>query len=392
MKKITNTPNLGRGVAKNKHEPGLKNELSLLNCIKVEGWIREFEAALVTGMSQYTVGIVSRRLAEKGQIFRDKCKNYNTVKTKKQKRNRLENFDGNPGFFLRLTATGASRVNGKSGKDIPIPAAWRHHAVAIQTLHFLATKFKCGFETEACVRHTQQAGKIPDGQLILCNSKYFFEQERSYKKGKDLLTQTKNIAQLAASGTICHVAYPYPAEICGINHEVNHTNSIRHLWGNCDTSLINLVRCHFDSLTAFQNMHASRFEIIDLPQMFNTAASRKKLSNNSNKIIGFNWCMAEQLKNDGSRHINAVLTLGDEIQFEGIFTEGMSEDDNHILEVPAYGNTEIACADLQSFDNFVKYHQTKIVREIEGELKMCAMQIKANEEEDYRINCSYSLP
>jgi len=70
---------------KNGQELGLKNEESLLNCIKMQGWIREREASLITGMSDYTVGVVARRLEGKGEIFRDRTL-------------------GNVGHFLRLTA------------------------------------------------------------------------------------------------------------------------------------------------------------------------------------------------------------------------------------------------------------------------------------------------
>lgn len=111
---------LGRAAGKKKsgQETGLENELEMLACIMANGWIREYELHLVTGMSKFTVWKISRRLAVQEQIFRSRP-------------------FGNAGYFLRLAPAGAKRINGKSGKCIKIPASWPHHSLAIQTLNYL---------------------------------------------------------------------------------------------------------------------------------------------------------------------------------------------------------------------------------------------------------------
>ena len=172
-------------------ELGLINEMSLLSCIKQQTWVRESEASLLTGMSIYTIGMVSRRLEKKGEIYRDRIK-------------------GNAGYFLRLKATGAARVNGQSGKDVDIPKSWAHDALAIQTLHALAQQLNCGYESEASLRHhLPRSGKIPDGCLISAFDKYYFEQELSIKTGRRWLhRQTDEVIKQAQMGSICFVAYP----------------------------------------------------------------------------------------------------------------------------------------------------------------------------------------
>jgi hypothetical protein len=45
MNDVTSTGDLSRGVGKSGQELGLENELILLNCIKIEGWVRENEAS-----------------------------------------------------------------------------------------------------------------------------------------------------------------------------------------------------------------------------------------------------------------------------------------------------------------------------------------------------------
>lgn len=366
----------GHAAGKSGQELGLQNELALLNCIKTQGWIREYEAAFITGMSLYMVGVVSRRLANNGQIFREQCKNRKSDKTKRQKRNRLEIFDGNTGFFLRLTAIGADRVGGKSGKDISIPATWRHHAMAIQTLHFLASKFKCKFETEACFRHQPQSNKIPDGRLVSENTEYYFEQENTRKSGDYLQKQTAHITNMASKGITCFVAYPYPESIAnGIDHETRHTNSIRHNWGSPAAPLINFVRCTFKTLIDFQNMHVNSFEIINLPSMFETADSKKTRPGITDQVKGFKWEMSESSDSEGSRQINAVLRHNGENLFEGIFIEGISFDDTHKLSKHGYIQLE-AAADELTFAEFVRNQQKEIENAEQGMINLSELYVQ----------------
>jgi len=381
----------GHAAGKNGQELGLKNELTLLRCIKTEGWVREHEASLITGMSLYMIGKVSRRLAKKNQIYRNQSKNQSQIMTKKLKPNCKEQFEGNAGFFLRLTAAGADRVDGKSGKDIGIPACWRHHAMAIQTLHFLAKNLGCSFETEASMRHRVQSGRIPDGRLVSDSAKYYFEQEHSRKSGKYLRLQTEGITQLAKNGVLCHVAYPFPPAICGgVDHETRQTNSIRHRWGSSPAPRIKLVRCHFDSLLAYQNMHVSRFEVIELPAMVSTAASKKNQPGVTDQMMGFRWTMNDHPGGYGKpRRIDAILKHCDEIHFEGTFMEATIDDDCHFLKTS--GGCIYAQEDSyeQTFDEFVRLQQKEIENQAEGDMRMCA--ITAEEEERERQKNGLSI-
>lgn len=382
----------GHAAGKNGQELGLKNELTLLNCIKTEGWIREHEASLITGMSPYMIGMVSRRLAGKGHIYRSQSKNQNQIGAKKQKPNCRERFEGNAGFFLWLTAAGADRVDGKSGKDIKIPASWRHHALAIQTLHYLAGLHDCEFETEASMRRRPHAGKSPDGRLVSDSAKYYFEQERTKKSGKHYLgKQTENITQLAKNGSNCYIGYPYPASICGgISHETRQTNSIRHRWGSSPAPRIKLVRCHFDSLLAYQNMHVSRFEVIELTAMVSTAASKKNQPGVTDQVMGFRWTMNDHPGGYGKpRRIDAILKHCDEIHFEGTFTEATIDDDCHFLKTS--GGCICAQEDSyeQTFNEFVRLQQKEIENQAEGDMRMCA--ITAEEEERERQKNGLSI-
>lgn len=360
----------GHAARKNGQELGLKNELTLLDCIKMEGWVREHEASLITGMSPYTIGMVSRRLAEKGHIYRERLTKVDHIHRKRP--------EGNTGYFLRLMTAGADRVDGKSGKDIKIPACWRHHAMAIQTLHFLAKDIGCSFETDASLRHRVQSGKIPDGRLVSDSAKYYFEQERTKKSGKYLAKQTEVITQLAKNGTICHIAYPFPASVCGgISHETRQTNSIRHRWGSSPAPRIKLVRCHFDSLLAYQNMRVSRFEVIDLPAMVSTAASRKDQPGVTDQVMGFRWTTTEHRGQYGKPpRVDAVLKHCDEIHFEGTFTKATTYDDYHILREIG-GCIYAQCyGDEMTFDEFVRWQQKEIEKQAEGDMRLCALNAR----------------
>lgn len=350
MKKATNPANIGLAAgSKNGQELGLENEEMLLNCIKMQGWIREREAGLITGMSDYTVGVVSRRLAGRAEIFR-------------------ERVHGNAGYFLRLSAQGAERANGKNGKDISIPNCWRHHALAIQTLHFLAGEYGCKFETEASMRRRFPSGKFPDGKLEKCGMQFFFEQELSRKSGKLLRKQVETITRLANENFTCHVAYPYPPAICGgIDHETRQTNALRHKWGSPSAPNIKLVRCYFDSKLALHNMRPSRFEIIDLPDMVNTPASRKPQPGITEQVKGFRWERREisalPLCTEATLRHNGILKL------QCIFIEGLDEDEPHIMKVA--GNIEAASSEENQTIHEFMHEQMKFIEKIiENELMM----------------------
>ena len=335
----------GKAASKNGQELGIANELKLLNCIGKEGWIREPEASLITGMSLPMVGRVGRRLAEKEQIYRDREK-------------------GNAGYFLRLKSTGAARVDGKSGKDISIPGTWRHHALAIQSLNYLATLFKCEFESEANLRHRLQGKKIPDGRLIGGKRNYHYEQEFSRKSGPSLKKQVDAICQNMQQGTACLIGYPYPPEYCGgINHEIRHTNAIRHRWGSPDAPYLRLIRCHFDSLLAFQNMRVSRFEMIPLPALFNTPAASKV--KHVDQVAGFQWKMVERNRVGLPRQMEGELWHDKKIYLHCVFTEGTRDNETHWLESNFIDRPVPGDYTQETFEEFIQNQKALIVRNIE---------------------------
>jgi len=358
MKDLFNAAN-GQAARKSGQETGLENELKMLSCIMAQKWVRENELQLITGMSKFTVGQVSRRLAERNQI------------------SRAREF-GNAGYFLRLLPAGAERIGEKHGKKAIIPKSWRHDAMAIQTLHFLAGKHNAKFETDANVRRHIKAGKFPDGRLIADGQVYYFEQERARKSGGNLRKQTEAIAMLADSGTVCFIGYPYPARVCGgIDHETRLTNSLRHRWGSPGAPNIKLVRCHFDSLVACQNMQVSRFEIIDLPKMVNTVDSRKDRPGVTDQIKGFRWLMTEHNQyNENNHHIDAILMFNDDVCLEGVFTESDSWDGYHTLDTN-FGIEGKGYAEEMTFLEFVNEQRKIVEKDVQGEMAMWAMQIKA---------------
>lgn len=349
----------GHAARKSGQETGLENELKMLSCIMAQKWVRENELQLITGMSKYTVGQVSRRLAERNQI------------------SRAREF-GNAGYFLRLLPAGAERIGEKLGKGVTIPKSWKHDAMAIQTLHFLAGKHNAKFETEASVRRRTKSGKFPDGRLVADNQVYYFEQERARKSGGNLRKQTEAIAMLADSGTVCFIGYPYPARVCGgIDHETRLTNSLRHRWGSPGAPNIKLVRCHFDSLVACQNMQVGRFEIIDLPKMVNTVDSRKDRPGVTDQVKGFRWIMTEHNQYDEiNHHIDAILMFNDKVCLEGVFTESDSWGGCHTLDT-SFGIEGKGYAEEMTFLEFVNEQQKIVEKNVQGEMAMWAMQAKA---------------
>ena len=329
-------------------ELGLINEMSLLSCIKQQTWVRESEASLLTGMSIYTIGMVSRRLEKKGEIYRDRIK-------------------GNAGYFLRLKATGAARVNGQSGKDVDIPKSWAHDALAIQTLHALAQQLNCGYESEASLRHhLPRSGKIPDGCLISAFDKYYFEQELSIKTGRRWLhRQTDEVIKQAQMGSICFVAYPYPPKMCGgVDHETRQTNSIRHKWGSPVAPNIRLVRCHFDSLVDYHNMHVSRVEVIELPELINTPAAGKVP--HIDQVAGFRWKMTERrIRHGAAQQIDAELSHDGVFLHNCLFTEGIGGDD-HCLDNDYLLRSAVGDAAQQTFSDFMLIQKIRIVEQVEN--------------------------
>lgn len=328
---------IGHAAGKSGLEIGMQNELTILGWIQQQGWIREKELALLTGLSPYTVGQVCRRLAKKKQISRVR-------------------EHGNAGHFLRLLEAGAKRVYGKSGKDIDIPASWAHHALAIQTLVALSRYLGCNFETEASIRHRQRTGKIPDGNLISANKLFHFEQERGKKTGTDLFKQAGELIKLMKSGVMCIVAYPYPPEICGRNHEYEHTRAIRALWGSRHAPNINFVRCYFDSLVDFQNMNVSHIEIIGLPFMYEILAAKLYSTNADDAELDHYWYIAdEDWRDEWSAEPNrktATVICNEEGWFTGIFVEADSAKGEHLF---ISGDDIIARSEYgkQSFDEFI---------------------------------------
>ena len=316
MRNTRITVTLGQAAEKNGQELGLINEENLLKCIKQEDWIREEEASLLTGLSQQMVGKVGRRLAAKDEIYR-------------------ERVHGNAGYFLRLKVGGAERVDGKSGKDVIIPASWRHDSLAIQVLNALADEYGCAFETETSIRHSQNAGKIPDGRLIDENRAFYFEQELSRKSGAAMQKQADEVFKQAQGGTTCLIAYPYPPEFCGgVDHEYRQTSAIRNKWGSQRAQNIRLVRCHFDSRLDFMNMHVNRVEIIALPCMYELLAAQNS-AKESGGGTDQQWLISDVERRDAwsaaPNRKHADLVYNDEYWFRGEFAEAKAKQGEHIL-------------------------------------------------------------
>ena len=340
-------------------ELGLKNEIAVLSCVKQEKWIREREVSLLTRMSEYTVGMVCRRLAKKGEIYRDRIK-------------------GNAGHFLRLKATGAARVNGQSGKDVDIPVTWAHDAMAIQSLFYLAQTLDCDFQTESHLRQEKKTGKLPDGLLYKgsISNYFFFEQERAKKSGPNLKIQTDNICSLAQKGVISYIAYPFPPEFCGnIKHEANQTRSIRAQLPKNLGHLVKFVRCHFNSLIAFENMHVDRFEIIDLPEIKTDTKSAEiipapietKQEPVEDAIIVWNRSFIHNEANHVQ--ISATASVNGGVFFEGEFE--CIDKTKFIFRESGAISAENSPAHM-NFVEFVNYHRAEVEKNIRGDLKMQA--------------------
>jgi len=334
----------------NGQELGLLNELRLLDCIKTQGWVRETEAAVICGMSSYMVGQVGRRLATRGEIYRDRP-------------------HGNAGFFLRLKAAGADRVDGKSGKDVTIPHSWRHDALAVQVLGYLSGIHGCSFETEAEIRHSCISGKIADGLLINNGESFPIEQEFSRKSGAHMRKQTLEIARLAATGKLCFISYPYPPECSNrVDHETRLINAFHAISGNVTYQNIKLVRCNFDTHLAFLNMQPSHFEIVAFP----ISDLQDSTVPTERHFHLLHWEIREIQHSGVPLKIQASLLRDGEEIVKCEFFEENSEGTAHHMLSNSYG-TEYCQDKSMSFVDFVRMQQQIIIENEEGELRMLAM-------------------
>ncbi len=350
---MVNTTNPAKGHAagsESGQELGLWNEDALLQCIQAQGWVRAYEASLLCGMSEFTVGVVSRRLEKKGWIHRKR-------------------LHGNAGHFLWLTCAGADKLECKFDAELKVPDSWAHDALAIQTLHYLAGAYACKFVTEKVMQRGALSGKFPDGKLVHGLTLFYFEQEHARKSGALLRSQTSTVARLANEGRVCFVAYPYPVETCGpVDHETRQTNSLRHKWGSPDAPNIKLVRCHFDSKLGYHNKRVSRFEIIDLPAMVDTPASRKPQPGIADQVKGFKWKTYDISQPGMPRRTEAILTHNDVEKFRGVFIKSVEFEGSHVLEVN--GMEEESAYDMdETFEEFIFRCQKQIVREIEEDMR-----------------------
>lgn len=276
---------------KNSIESAQNNEVKLLKIIAQQKWVREDEAALLTGLSKVMVSRTAVRLAKAEEIYRDKKP---------------------AGFFLRLKKAGSDRVASNSGKRVKIPNSWRHHCLSIQSLDYLFTKLSCdSYSTEAQIRarlgvSSGARGKIADGVLVKTNKKVFLETEWSNKGGDALHMQARTLATLAKYGDECIVCYPCrPNNFKGefINHERNNTKAIRQAWGDAPAPNIRFLRCLFDDNVAYLHARPSAFELIDLPER-----QQSKPEALIDEVAGYQW------KDDnGMSHLwlNGQIVRGD---------------------------------------------------------------------------------
>ena len=287
----------------NFREVGLQNELAVLRTIGDQGWVRELELAILTGFGVEKTELISRRLARKGLVFREKI--------------------GNSGIFLRLRKEGADQVNCRSGKDVEIPKSWRHDSVAIQALNFLSCTLLDSprkILSEAKLRKSEVAkGKIPDGALE--GEALFFEQEWTRKSGKHLMNQTKNLIKLARQGIPSVVAYPFPPQICGgVDFETRNSNAIRDQWGG-GPSPIKFLRCIFFSFQEQHNAKVSEFDLIELPQFGRSKGNGTRLG----QVGQFGW-IDSQIDEEGVMF--SELRQNGQHLFTVKFTDGRGEDDH----------------------------------------------------------------
>ncbi len=323
-------------------ELGAQNDLSVLRVIGAQGWVREYELALLTGFHIEKTELICRRLAKKGQIFRER--------------------KGNDGIFMRLRQAGADKINGRSGKDVEIPRSWAHDCLAIQSLNFLKGEYKSKqIQTESMIRtRGGEKGKIPDGALQ--GVELFFEQEWSRKSGKLLSRQVHKVVELAKKQISSVVSYPYPATICGgIDHEVRHGNAIRDRLGPASAP-VKFLRCHFFSVRTFETAKVDRFELIELPDVKKTRSDGQRsgqLDEISRIRRKFQW--HDRYSREGGLNIlESILFRGDQTVEKVKFIESSEWESPHIL---VWGEERIESDNDDHFSDFVSRQKRIVVGE-----------------------------
>lgn len=251
--------NLQAATMRDKKEIALDNERLLLKIISIQRWVREDELALLSKMSL----TMTRRTCER---MADKNKNF-IYREKKP-----------AGYFVRLKAAGAALIGAKSGKNIKIPAKWRHDCLAIQVITYMQKHISdplqiAKTENQLSSSFLSKAKKIPDGLV----GKIHIEVEWAYKAGHTLINQSKAICHIAKMGRVI-IAYPFRDDkkddnnkiISGCdtderNHEARQTKAIRNILGKTHAPNIQFLRCYFKNSVAYNHARPYRFELIDLP-------------------------------------------------------------------------------------------------------------------------------
>jgi hypothetical protein len=333
----------------------IANELMILRVISDNGWVREHEVQLITGLSAHTVSAVCDRLAKANMIYRDnrvpvtaeakaeaktEAKTMEVEGTSTQTKAKRKNgcTPYHAGFFLRLKKRGADRIGGKTGKDINIPECWRHTMLALQTLHYLSQKLSVSYETEHQIRMFGQKEKIPDGAL-LGKKEYHFEMEFSRKSGENMHSQSRTINRKAIGQVRCIIAYPYPAEYCEHDHERSLRQSLGYFLDNDKSrEQIDFVRCHFASALDFDCVRPSAFEVIAAYPAIDHAYEREVA--NARARAQFHWDVEEVEGEECSskqRECRVKLSRVEGVVFAGSFIERPYSGKPHLVTVDDSG-------------------------------------------------------
>lgn len=289
-----------------------KNELLLLSLIAKNGWVREFELSLLSGMDKQMIYRTIKRLELAGEVNRRWCNNSesdlaelaalpkkfeenenddeNKKLAKKQfllkKRILKKNVDTNKacffGHFLTLTTAGSRRLGiDYAQHDVP-KLHWRHTCGSIQTLHFLCSQLNQNeiVTEKELISHKDKnkLKKIPDGTVMPL--KPWFEFERAHKSGGKLDKQNEYLIDLLKNTQDdFYLAYCYQPKNDNDfqyipNHELSLTNSLNWLIGETSPR-IKFVRCYFDNELDYKRMIISKFEIIEMPKIKSTDFIKK---------------------------------------------------------------------------------------------------------------------
>ncbi len=370
------------------------NEEIILHRIRDQGWVRERELGNLTKLSEAMVGRTVRRLERGGYIFREKNVELSTrpvekrYATAKMTQTGADHHGGSAertpaccGYFLRLTSRGVLRVGGSGWKDVKIPLSWRHDALAIQTLDFLADHVSGSFVPEAVCRNFSQSGKIPDGKLHdELGNEYHFEQELSRKTGKNLMTQCSEVARQVKLGKQCYIAYPFPPEHCG-HHDHEHTQiqAFAKLIPDSAAESIYFVRCYFNTGLDFLALRVARFEVLSLlsqlegmgrshdPETISgsdlevhaNARNEDELDQAYARLNGYRWSVDYSCDNSLNRKVMANLCIGDYVERTYVLYQSGGEN--------WYSSNEsgecLASAVDETFDEFVKRSMSDFWRE-----------------------------